>query len=199
MKFKRFAIGLAIYILTILFIVFLNRAFNTKPTSNCGYPHSYPNTYSTGSPYSIEYNNNAISAYNLCNQQFNVAQAKYDQNSFLIIVIMSILAIIGGVLVMSVGPVSWGLILAGLTMILYIFIANFEDVGKPWRAVISGAALAILIWLSYFRLGDKEMLDDNMTPPPPPSADNPQNSNSKNMDNTPSQYPHIDLDDDDKI
>lgn len=191
MRFKRFAVGLAIFILTILFIVFVDRAFNAIPSGQCNvsYPSSYNNSNS-------ELYRQADLAYDACDKKYQEDLAKHDRTSFLIVTIMSVLAIIAGVLVMSVGPVSWGLILAGLVMILYVLIANFEEVGKPWRAIISGAALAILIWLSYAKLGDKEMMSDS---PPQDSPPGPDIHNATTTNPPPPISPPMKSDDPDSI
>lgn len=163
MKFKKFVIGLAIFILTILFIVFVNRTINPRPE------YKYCGGYEI-SPFG--------QSYDSCSTSYNNALEDFKEKSFFIITVLSMLAIISGVLVKSVAPVSWGLVMAGLALILYIFIANFEEIDKPYRAIISGLALAILIWLAYAKLGDKEAIQEtgpSSIPPVSPSAPLPSN------------------------
>ena len=177
MNFKKFAIGLAIFILTIIFIVFANEAINQKPKSEDCY--SKYNTYSTyDSPTdagttSPSYDDTLAQQ---CYKTYDASYKNYQEKSFVTILILSLLAIIAGVLVRSVAPVSWGLVLSGLVMIIYVFGANFEAIGKPYRAIATGISLAILIWLAYAKLGDKERINGQIpatktpVPPVPPAS-----------------------------
>lgn len=174
MKLKKFLIGIAIFIVSIIFIVFANKAVNTKPDyPNCSYPTEsrYDNTYSNNS-----YSDSGLSDvyYKSCNDKYNQDLKNYKEKAFFIITFLSILAIIGGVLVRTVAPVSWGLVMSGLIMIMFIFIDNFAEVGKPYRAMIAGIALVVLIWLAYAKLGDKERISGQIpstktTPTPTPT------------------------------
>lgn len=175
MKFKKFAIGFAIFILTVIFIIFVNRAINPEPKySNCqsNYNYNYNNDYNYDKNYSYE--NDYV--YQACQKNYESNLKTYKEKGFFIVTMLSILAIIAGVFVRTVAPVSWGLIMAGLITLLYIFVANYEEVGKPYRAMISGAALAILIWVAYAKLGDKEKIKEQVVPTsvppsiPPPSS-----------------------------
>lgn len=151
MKFKRFAIGLGIFILTVVFIIFVNLAINPKPESSSCYQ---PIPLMEKSLQSPVWDGN----WQNCQEIYQEQLKTYKERGFLIVTALSILAIIGGVLVRTVAPVSWGLILGGVITILYILIANFDEIGKPYRSIISGVALAVLIWLAYAKLGDKEQL-----------------------------------------
>lgn len=146
MIIKKIALGLAIFILTIIFIVFVNESINPKPK----YQSCYSRTPTTTTLYPDR--------YDTCYKSYQDSLNNYRERSFLIIVTLSVLAIIAGVLIRSVAPVSWGLGLAGVVMIVYVFIASYDEIGRPYRAIISGIALVILIWLTYARLGDKEQI-----------------------------------------
>ncbi|TSC93948.1 MAG: hypothetical protein Athens101428_471 [Candidatus Berkelbacteria bacterium Athens1014_28] len=165
MNIKKLGIGLAIMVLGIVFIVFANRAINPKPDENCG------NLYNTAeeitSPY-YDQNNNWVestytsvdnSQYEKCWSNYQAAQKANNQRSFSIIMILSVIAIIAGVLVRAVPAVSWGLMLAGLTLIIYILAEYHDLVGSPMLAVVSGLAIGALIYLAYSKLGDKEKIE----------------------------------------
>lgn len=163
--FKKIALGVAIFALTVVFIAFVNKSVNPKP--------EYKSCYPVYDQYS-GYNNSCGYSGESYDQQLK----DYRTNSFLIITALSLLAVLAGVLVRSVAPISWGLGLAGVVMIFYIFIYGYVEIAKPYRALISGLALFILIWISYAKLGDKELLNDSTpvhpTPSPlnnPPSAE----------------------------
>lgn len=180
MTWKKFLLGLAIFIVTIIFIVYANKTFNAPPKDNCS---MYSNTRSYNYNYSNNYQyqqgyNNYTSAYQNCKDSYGNTKKIYDNKAFLIITALSLLAIIVGVLVRSVVPISWGLGLAGLVMILYVFTANFDAIGKPYRAVMSGVALAVLIWLAYARLGDKERIEKEDTSSEPSKEPNSNLGNS---------------------
>lgn len=160
MKFKKFAIGFAIFILTVIFIIFVNRAINPEPK----YENCQP-AYNSNYGYEYDYNNDY--AYQICQKNYENNLKTYKEKGFFIVTMLSVLAIIAGVLVRSVAPVSWGLVMAGLVTLLYIFIANFEEIGKPYRAIVSGVALVFLIWLAYAKLGDKEKMAGGNTQPTP--------------------------------
>jgi len=163
MKFKKFAIGFAIFILTIIFIIFVNKAINPQPSyKSCQPSYNYNNDTKN---YNYNYNNDY--AYQMCQQTYENNLKAYKEKSFFIVTMLSVLTIIAGVLVRSVIPVSWGLVMAGLVTLLYIFIANFEEIGKPYRAIVSGVALIFLIWIAYAKLGDKgKMAGGNAQPTP---------------------------------
>lgn len=149
MTFKRIALGLAIFILTIVFIVFVNETINPKPKyQSCS---SYPSgTYDK--------------TYTSCHINYQNSLDTYHERSFMIITGLSILAIIAGVLVRSVAPVSWGLGMAGVLMIIYVFMASYQEIDKPYRAIISGLALVVLIWIAYAKLGDKDIIQASGEP-----------------------------------
>lgn len=166
MKFKKFLVGLAIFIVSIIFMVFANKAVNPQPAyPDCSYSAvpDYNNNYDDN-----YYNSDSDATYKLCNGKYNQDLKNYKEKAFLIITVLSILAILAGVLVRTVAPVSWGLVMSGLVMVLYIFADNFDQVGKPFRAIISGVALVVLIWLAYAKLGDKQRIDGQMPAPKPP-------------------------------
>lgn len=163
MKFKKFAIGFAIFIMTVIFIIFVNKAINPKPKyENCRPLYNY--NYNNGYNYDNDY------AYQSCQKNYENDLKTSKEKGFFIVTMLSVLAIIAGVLVRSVAPVSWGLIMAGLVTLIYIFIANFEEIGKPYRAIVSGVALVFLIWVAYAKLGDKEKIKGQLPPVQPPSV-----------------------------
>ncbi|MBM2820726.1 MAG: hypothetical protein HW405_486 [Candidatus Berkelbacteria bacterium] len=156
MTFKKFIVGLAIFVLTIIFIAFVNEAINPKPTT----------CYAPG----VMYNQSAPSYGSMSTCDYSTKLHDYKARSFVIMTVLSVLALVAGVLVRSVKPISWGLSLAGIVMIFYIFIASYDEIGKPYRAIVSGLALAVLIWLSYVKLGDKQQLNSQDVKPTEPQA-----------------------------
>ncbi|KKQ18874.1 MAG: hypothetical protein US31_C0001G0061 [Berkelbacteria bacterium GW2011_GWA1_36_9] len=168
MKFKKIAIGFAIFILTVVFIVFVNKAINPTTKYQTCQPSYNNNNYNN---YNYSYQDDYV--YQTCQKNFENTLKTNKEKGFFIVTMLSVLAIIAGVLVRSVAPVSWGLVMAGLTTLLYIFIANYEEVGKPYRAIVSGVALAFLIWLAYAKLGDKEKIKEQVPTPIPPVASPP--------------------------
>lgn len=172
MKFKRFLVGLGIFILTIIFIVFVNAAINPKPKYESCYPRPIPLYEQSSSAYDGAYSQ-------LCQTSDEQQLKTYKEKSFIIIMVLSVLAIIAGVLVSSVAPVSWGLVLGGLVTTIYVLIASFEDIGKPYRAIVSGAALAVLLWLAYAKLGDKEQLAPAQDANKPIPESNPESNEEK--------------------
>lgn len=180
MNFKKFAIGLAIFILTIIFIVFANDAINQKPKSeDCYSRYTNYSTYDSPTYYNSTLQSSDDRLREQCYKDYDTKFNQYQEKSFITVLIMSLLAIIAGVLVRSVTPVSWGLVLSGLVMIMYVFSANFEAIGKPYRAIATGISLAILIWLAYAKLGDKERISGQIptektpVPPVPPVSPTP--------------------------
>ncbi len=155
MTFKKLAVGFAIFALTVLLMVFAQRAFFPEPENNCGGYYrlmmedgAVP---ASGKIQSVppNYYNNSV-----CQEQYQNSVKDQERNSFILILAMSVLAIVGGVLVKSVPTISWGLISAGLVMTIYVLFANYESVGKPWLAAITGIALAVLIFLAHGNLAE---------------------------------------------
>jgi len=136
MNFKKAIIGIAIFVLTVLFIYYVNEAINPRPK----YP-SYSSSY-----YDDSYNNSA----------YRSAQGTYDQElkdhnvrSFVIVLILSILVIIGGVAVKKASPISYGLMFAGVASIIYVMAVGYEDIDKPIRAAMTGIGLGLMLWVAY--------------------------------------------------
>lgn len=192
MSFKHFAIGLTLYILVIVFIVFASQSFVAKPKDNCRYPSyqqaptpviqsgsSNPTFYdqSNSNSNNSEANYQAQqNVYNDCQAKYTLDLKKYDQSSFVVIVILSVLSIVAGTLVMSVAAISWGLIGAGLSTLLYTMGSNFDVIDKTYMALISGIALVVLIWIGYAKLKDEEISAENKPLTVPPSTPMPPNN-----------------------
>jgi NADH:ubiquinone oxidoreductase subunit 3 (subunit A) len=153
MNFKKFIIGLAIFVLTLAFIIYINEVINPKPkndynVSRCNYGKCVSD-YDGGS-------------YNT----YQEAMKNYKVMSFVTILILSILVMIAGILIRSVAAVSYGLLFAGLVAIIYVLILSFEEIPSPLRAIISGLGLGVMIWIAYVRFPPK--LEESLPSSPDP-------------------------------
>ncbi len=198
MDFKKAAIGIVIFILTVTFIYYANALINerirneykevqvyspAKPEVLTSCEKYNPSTYRGGYGGPNEVSTPDASKYEECSTSEAYLEAKsqyqqdwdeydkvvkensdkrkasedsYKKRSFITILVMSIIAIIAGVLVMKVGAVSFGLIGAGLVTLAYVMIRYFYDIDKPVKTIIVGLALVILIWLAYAKLPDEK-------------------------------------------
>jgi MFS family permease len=75
--------------------------------------------------------------------------------AFAIMLILSVFFIIGGVAIMKRQIISWGLIMAGVFAFIYNLGLNMSLLNAATKAVLTGIALAALIFVAFKKLQDK--------------------------------------------
>ena len=95
-----------------------------------------------------------------CNDDFTKSTARYGyyRNSFYILMLVGLLAIIGGILISRLDSIGSGFIGGGVMVVLWslAYTANYWlTLNKYIRLLALGIVLAVLIYLGYKKIEDK--------------------------------------------
>lgn len=175
MKVKEVAMVIALAILTALFVGLLVDAVYQEPKYEdfCrnNFPKAFPergqcnvsvvNSEEVNKCYQdmgqpeFNYDKNGcetgFKSCNLCNKDFNTAQAKYNRNVFFIIAPIGIIAIIAG-LFLNYEVVGSGFMFSGILLVAYATARYFSDMSKLFRVLVIFIELVLLIVISIKKL-----------------------------------------------
>ncbi len=87
-----------------------------------------------------------------CRQLFSDAEAVYNRNVFLILVVLGVAAVIAGWLVATAPVVSLGLALGGVLSFIVGAVRYWSEMQDYLRIILLALALAVLIWLGVKKL-----------------------------------------------
>lgn len=85
---------------------------------------------------------------NFCNLEYENYRTKHDKNVFVIALVVGILTLLVGYLVLSVEPVGSALIASGIGSIFYGSVRNWQNLTDVWRFLLLFLALVLLIWIA---------------------------------------------------
>jgi hypothetical protein len=86
-----------------------------------------------------------------CMKSYEEVQERYDQNVFIVAVLIGLIAIIIAVAI-TIPSISSGLMAGGALTIIYGVLRYWRHSTDVLRFIILGVALGILIWLGYKKL-----------------------------------------------
>jgi hypothetical protein len=87
-----------------------------------------------------------------CNKDFKNAEALYNRNGFIILIVLGVVSLIIGFVTVVAPAVSIGFSLGGVLSFIVGSIRYWSDMDDYLRVIILALALAILIWLGVKKL-----------------------------------------------
>ncbi|MFH2028047.1 MAG: hypothetical protein ABIJ08_02835 [Nanoarchaeota archaeon] len=87
--------------------------------------------------------------YTECMKEYDAKRETHGRNSFVILVILGLAAILIGGLALKVESVSSGIMGGGVLTLLYSAIRFWGDIEDYARLIILGVTLFVLIWIGY--------------------------------------------------
>ncbi|MBD3164390.1 hypothetical protein GF323_04265 [Candidatus Woesearchaeota archaeon] len=87
-----------------------------------------------------------------CRQEYDAAREPHARVSFIILMVLGMVAIMIGSLLLKVESVGSGIMGGGVLTILYAAIRFWGSIPDYARLIVLGIALAVLIWLGYKKL-----------------------------------------------
>ena len=92
-----------------------------------------------------------------CREGFEVSQAVYNRNVFVVLVILGLVSLGSGFMLISAKPVANGFLGGGILSLIVGAIRYWSSMDDYLRFVILGIALAVLIWLGYKKISDRQL------------------------------------------
>ena len=83
-----------------------------------------------------------------CEEANSVVREKYNRDVFIVLVLAGLVTVVAGIIIAK-DVVSSGLLFGGILNIIIGVIRYWADMQEYLRFVISGLALAVLIWVAY--------------------------------------------------
>ncbi|PIS06635.1 hypothetical protein COT79_03655 [Candidatus Berkelbacteria bacterium CG10_big_fil_rev_8_21_14_0_10_43_14] len=154
---KGMVAGIVIFTLAMMFVFTFDSAINPAPKYP-SYPsqptpmYDYKSSTSDSYAYIPESKSPDMTQYNINIDKYRAGQKQHERNTFAVVLIISVIYLIAGILIRSVSAVSAPFVLGGLMNIVYTLIISFDEFGTATKALISGAALIVLIGLAYWKL-----------------------------------------------
>ena len=87
-----------------------------------------------------------------CNKEYRAVREVYDRNVFIILTVLGIISLIAGMTVISVDAVANGFLFGGILSIIIGAIRYWSAMDDYLRFIISGVALALLVWVGYKKM-----------------------------------------------
>ena len=95
-----------------------------------------------------------------CRKQYDEANSLYNRNVFVVLVVLGTISLVLGFFLVAVSAVSAGFLFGGLLSLFIGTTRYWSDMNDYIRFIVLGIVLAILIWLGYRKLQDKEKTKD---------------------------------------
>lgn len=153
MKIKEIILGIAIAIIFLMFCVFGTKLIYDEPNYEdyCDYQELSKIDYVNDSIYYTQ-------AYQECSDKYDEANKNYSKTMFIISLIFGVLVIAGCTIFISINSISGGLMFGSLMFIIYGTSRYWSYMDDLMRFIVLGAALAVLIYVSYWVSKRKENL-----------------------------------------
>ena len=151
MKIKEIILGIAIAIIFLMFCVFGTKLIYDEPDYEdyCDYQELSKIDYTNDSFYYTQ-------VYQECSDKYDEANKNYSKTMFIISLIFGVLIISICTIFISINSISGGLMFGSLMFIIYGTSRYWNYMDDLMRFIVLGAALAVLIYVSYWVSKRKE-------------------------------------------